>query len=100
MATVTGEFAPAAITIAPTRMIPWIAFVPDIKGVCRIVGTFEMTSMPTKIASTKKVSSLRSSLFTGSCASACRGDQLPGPLVDDLAAVRDAATFGDLVIKI
>jgi hypothetical protein len=34
-------------------MIPWIAFVPDINGVCRIVGTFEMTSKPTKIASTK-----------------------------------------------
>src|SRR4029077_16530914 len=54
-AMLTGESAPAAMTIAPTRMMPWIALVPDISGVCRIVGTLEMTSMPTKIARTKKV---------------------------------------------
>src|SRR5207302_4734105 len=59
---VTGELAPAAIRIAPTRMMPWIALVPDMSGVWRMVGTFEMTSKPTKIASTKNVSSLRSSL--------------------------------------
>jgi len=28
MAMLTGELAPAAITIAPTRMMPWIALVP------------------------------------------------------------------------
>ena len=27
--------------------IPWIALVPDISGVCSIVGTFEITSKPT-----------------------------------------------------
>src|SRR5439155_227649 len=59
---VTRELAPAAIKIAPTRMMPWIALVPDIRGVWRMVGTLEITSKPTKIASTKKVSSLRSSL--------------------------------------
>ena len=32
-----------ATTIAPTRTIPWIAFVPDISGVCSSVGTFETT---------------------------------------------------------
>ena len=37
--------------------IPWIAFVPDISGVCSIVGTFEITSIPRKIASTRIVSS-------------------------------------------
>src|SRR5438094_3847794 len=58
---VTGESAPAAIRMAPTRMMPWIALVPDISGVCRIVGTLEMTSKPTKTASTKIVSSLSSS---------------------------------------
>src|SRR3989454_12657590 len=51
----TGDDAPAAMTIAPTRMMPWIAFVPDISGVCRMVGTLEITSMPTKMASTQKV---------------------------------------------
>src|ERR1700686_550187 len=59
----TGELAPAAMKMAPTTMIPWIALVPDIRGVCRMVGTFEMTSIPTKIDSTKKVSSLSSSLL-------------------------------------
>src|SRR2546430_10541952 len=63
-AMVNGESAPAAMTIAPTRMMPWMAFVPDISGVCRMVGTLEMTAKPTKIASTKKVSSLRSSWVT------------------------------------
>src|SRR5207249_5482842 len=61
---VTGESAPAAMRIAPTRMMPWMALVPDIRGVCRMVGTLDITSKPTKIASTKKVSSLRSSLVT------------------------------------
>ncbi len=46
-----------ATRIAPTRTIPWIAFVPDISGVCSIVGTFEITSIPRKIASTRIVSS-------------------------------------------
>ena len=44
--------------IAPTRTIPWIAFVPDMRGVCSSVGTFEITSKPTKIASTSTVSSM------------------------------------------
>ena len=52
-----------AITSAPTRMMPWMALVPDIKGVWSMVGTLLMTSMPTKIASTKNVSSFSSSLF-------------------------------------
>jgi hypothetical protein len=30
-----------------------MALEPDISGVCRIVGTFEITSKPMKIASTK-----------------------------------------------
>ena len=46
--------------IAPTITIPWIAFVPDMSGVCRSVGTFEITSNPTKAASTRIVSSVTS----------------------------------------
>ena len=42
--------------IAPSRMIPWIAFAPDISGVCRVEETFEITSMPTNTLSTKIVS--------------------------------------------
>src|SRR5205809_7671009 len=41
--------------------MPWIAFVPDISGVCSNVGTFEITSKPRKIASTRIVSSKTSS---------------------------------------
>ena len=37
-----------ATMIAPTMTIPWIAFVPDISGVCSSVGTFEITCTPRK----------------------------------------------------
>ena len=30
--------------IAPTMTIPWTALVPDMSGVCSMVGTFPMTS--------------------------------------------------------
>ena len=33
--------------------MPWIAFVPLIRGVCSVFGTFEMTSKPTNAASTR-----------------------------------------------
>ena len=29
--------------MAPTTTTPWIAFVADIRGVCRVAGTFEIT---------------------------------------------------------
>jgi hypothetical protein len=38
--------------------MPWIALVADIKGVCSVVGTFEITSIPTKTARMKMVSSV------------------------------------------
>ena len=38
---------------APIRVIPEIAFAPDIKGVCRVGGTFVISSNPTNEASTK-----------------------------------------------
>ena len=47
------------ITISPPSMtMPWIAFVWLISGVCRVVGTFEITSKPTKAARTKIVISV------------------------------------------
>ena len=58
------ESALPATSIAPTSTIPWIAFVPDIRGVCSIDGTLEMTSMPTKIARAKIVSSATSCAVT------------------------------------
>ena len=40
---------------APTSTIPWMAFDPDMSGVCRMLGTFETTSMPTNAARAKTV---------------------------------------------
>src|SRR6185312_4175826 len=50
--------------IAPTITIPWIAFVPDISGVCSSVGTFEITWTPRKAARIRTVSSIRKLVFT------------------------------------
>ena len=52
---------PSAVPITispPSMMIPWIALVCDISGVCSVVGTFEITSKPTKAARTKIVISV------------------------------------------
>ena len=37
---------------APTRVIPEIAFAPDINGVCNVEGTLVINSIPKKIANT------------------------------------------------
>jgi hypothetical protein len=50
--------------IAPTMTIPWIAFVPDMSGVCRSVGTFEITSKPRNAARINTVSSIRNEVVT------------------------------------
>jgi hypothetical protein len=38
---------------APTTVIPEMAFEPDIKGVCKVAGTLEISSKPKKIDRTK-----------------------------------------------
>src|SRR5436305_7461380 len=80
----------------PSRTMPWIAFVPDISGVCSVFGIFEITAKPTNAASTRmaiSVTRLTSrSLTRGSGA----GGSL-GALVDDLAVARDARARHDLV---
>ena len=51
------------ITISPpSSTMPWIAFVPLISGVCSVLGTLEMTSKPTKAASTRMASSVSRSM--------------------------------------
>ncbi len=42
--------------------MPWIAFVPDISGVCSVFGTFEITSKPTNAASTRIAISVNRSI--------------------------------------
>src|SRR5680860_1272819 len=51
--------------IAPSRMIPWIAFAPDINGVCSVEDTLEITSTPTKTLRMKMVSQTIDSFTTG-----------------------------------
>ena len=50
--------------IAPTMTMPWMAFVPDISGVCSSVGTFEITSTPRNAARISTVSSIRKLTLT------------------------------------
>ena len=66
--------------------MPWIAFVPDISGVCSMVGTFEITSKPTNTASTKIVISLIRLMRWRPTVG------LPYALVHDLAVVGDAGS--------
>ena len=47
-----SETEPAA-NKAPTMVMPEIAFAPDIRGVCRVAGTFDINSKPKKIERTK-----------------------------------------------
>ena len=49
------ESAEPRMSIPPMRTIPWIAFVPDMSGVCSSVGTREISSMPRKTESTRIV---------------------------------------------
>ena len=51
-----GSEACPATMIAPTRMMPWMALAPDIKGVCSVLETLETTSKPTNTAKTVMVS--------------------------------------------
>src|SRR5256885_10283202 len=57
--TVTGESAPAAMRMAPTRMMPWIGLVPDMGGVWRGGGAFGLTSEPAEVAGAEKSDALR-----------------------------------------
>ena len=67
-------------------------FVPDISGVCSIVGTFEMTSKPRKIASTRTVSST-TRLVVGHVPSSARGRAACG-------RARHAGAGRDLVVEV
>ena len=40
-------------TSAPSTTMPWMALVPDISGVCSVLGTFEITANPTNPDNTR-----------------------------------------------
>src|SRR5437762_1094267 len=88
------------MNIEPTRTIPWIELAPDISGVWRVAGTFEITANPTRIARTKTVSAVSSASLIWSrrsCPGLRRLQQLPDGLAPDLAALGDGHGPGDLV---
>jgi hypothetical protein len=39
-----GPCAWPSTIMVPTRMMPWMALLPDMSGVCRMLGTLETTS--------------------------------------------------------
>ena len=58
---ITSSSRPSAGPITsrpPSTTMPWIALVADISGVWSVFGIFEITSKPTKAASTRIVSSV------------------------------------------
>src|SRR5205085_3491852 len=55
-----APLAKLIVRMPPSTTIPWIAFVPDINGVCSVFGTFEITSKPTNPASTSTAMSITS----------------------------------------
>src|SRR5437588_6973446 len=64
-ATTSRNFSSAPLDSAinsrpPSTTIPWMALVPDISGVCSVLGTFEMTVYPTNPASTSTAMSITS----------------------------------------
>src|SRR4051794_3410046 len=82
--------------------MPWIAFVPDMSGVCSVLGTFEMTWKPTKAARMRIAISVSRSIGSGLLGGLLGGgfDRLARRLVHDLAAPRDAGSGDDLVVEV
>src|SRR5690348_17581758 len=70
-----------------------MALVPDISGVCSMEGTFEISSKPTKIASTKMNRTRISTLIILSRF----GDEF---FVHNFSAVRDEAALDDFVVEL
>src|SRR5580698_3686993 len=80
------------ISSAPASTMPWMELVADISGVCRVAGTFPMTSMPTSSARTKMVRSVTSSVDIGGLLNQSR--------VHDRSGKRDDHAGLDLVLEV
>src|ERR1039458_8020056 len=83
---------------APASTMPWIELVADISGVCRVAGTFPMTSMPTGSASMKMGRPVTRPVDPG--VSLGEWEQAGHALVDDPAVVRDYHARLDLVAEV
>ena len=53
LARIICKSLPVSRLNAPTKVMPLIAFAPDIRGVCRVLGILEINSKPRKIAKIK-----------------------------------------------
>src|SRR5580692_2615064 len=81
--------------------MPWIELVADISGVCRVAGTFPMTSMPTSSARTKMVRSVTRAVDIGASLGLWLGSEQGGhALLHDPSVVRDHHAGLDLVAGI
>src|SRR5512140_2852925 len=79
--------------------MPWMELVADISGVCRVAGTFPMTSMPTSSASTKMVRSVMSAVDIG-VSLGLRAEQAGDAFVHDRAVMCDHHAGLDFVAGI
>ena len=77
-----------------------MVLVPDINGVCSVLGTFEMTANPTKPASTSTAMSMTNLSMGVRGPLGLRGRGRFVPFVNDLAAAGDARTRDDLVVEV
>ena len=77
--------------------MPWIALVPDISGVCSIVGTFEMTSKPTNTVEDEHGQLDDQRLVH---VVSWPVERRAGRGVDDLAAARDGSVADHLVVVV
>ena len=84
----------------PSTTMPWMALVPDINGVCSVLGTFEMTANPTKPASTSTAMSMTRLSMGVRSLLALSGRGRLGAVVNDLAATRDARAGDDLIFEV
>jgi hypothetical protein len=92
----------ASVIIPPTNMMPWIAFVALMSGVCNRFGTREINSHPRKAASTKIASCVSNSCtLTGLALSGGAGLKgLADRRLADLAPVRYAGLRDDLILEV
>src|SRR6266496_3883988 len=79
--------------------MPWMELVADISGVCRVAGTFPMTSMPTSSASTKMVRSVMSAVDIA-VSLGLRAEQAGDAFVHHLAVMCDHHAGLDFVAGI
>ena len=84
---------------APARVMPEIAFAPDINGVCKVAGTLEISSKPRKIDRTRiKVRNTTSNSIV--LLASCLASDVFDCFVYDGTVMSDQAPLNDVVLKL